>query len=91
MQNKEVENRLTESEKEKIINDFYFGLAITRMEGFEMTEAEEAYLLYCELNQISYEDMIDTIFKVNAWTSINHEKTQRNRKAYEEYIERLGE
>lgn len=83
MQDRRVENVLSAEEREEIIYYFYQGVAFNRMEGEELLPDEEEFVLYCVLNDIPSEEMLDVVFTVKGWELLDHAKAHQSRLEYE--------
>lgn len=82
MNDRSVENSLSEKERENRVYKFYQGLALSRIEGEEFSKEEEEYSLYCVLNDISTAEMLDAVFEVNDWEKLDHDRARARRLEY---------
>lgn len=83
MNDRSVENSLSEKERENRVYKFYQGLALSRMEGEEFSKEEEEYSLYCALNDVPIAEMLDAVFEVNGWEKLDHDRARATRLEYE--------
>lgn len=82
MNDRSVENSLSEKERENRVYKFYQGLALSRMEGEEFSKEEEEYSLYCALNDVPIAEMLDAVFEVNGWEKLDHDRARATRLEY---------
>lgn len=85
MMDRSIENMLSAEERTNRTDGFKFGVGISLLEGFLLSADEEEYMLYCILNDISTEVMLDNLFTVKGLRLLDHEKAKKNRSAYEAY------
>jgi len=91
MTDRSVENALPAERKLEMIDNFLFGIASSKMEGAIYAEDEEEFLLYCVLNNISNNEMLNAIFEVKGFPPLNHEVAEQSRMAYELYKKSLAQ
>lgn len=88
MQDRTVELSLSEHERESRIYSFNQMVGLNSLDGEDISKEEEEFALYCVLNDVPLEKMLDVVFTVEGWPLIDHKKAAQNRAAFQKYQER---
>lgn len=81
MTDKSIENTLSETAKAEMTENCLFGIGSSMLEGANYAEDEKEFLIYCTLNNVPLEKVLDAVFEVRGHDLIDHEVWRKSREA----------